>query len=917
MRRNLGRTVAIAAILFVVVLILGRFAAIFYTDVLWYDAVGQGAVFWKRLLTTAVVRLLTGAAGAIIILANLWYVLRQLGPVHLRRRYGNLEIAEQVPRSFLVGGAVLVALLAGWWLSTLQFGGTLPITMLAWLQRESWGVTDPLFNNDLSFYVFSLPLYMRLLEYVLIILVWSALLVGIGYVLIGAVRMRGPRLELDDRPRFHFAILIAAMVATLGARYVLGRYQLLLDGFGFGGSIGYTDVHARLPARLVLGLLSFVIAGAVIYGARQRSWLVPAAAVGVFLAAAAGMGLIYPAIVQKVHVEPNQLAREVTYIRWNMDFTRRAYGLENIERRSFRYRRADDEVWASMVPVLDQLPLWDPLPLQTTLNEGGQARFEYYQFPDVDYDRYGPPGEAQQVAIAVREFRRDGMPESARTWSNYHLNPIYTRGMGAVVTPAAQAVTGNPVYWVGDVFPVRRSVQAPPSLELTEPSVYFGENMRDYAVVGQTGTFAREAAEVEGRLPAVPRVVTGVELSSFLRVLAFAWRFGDQNLLFARELSDTSRLIHRRRVNERVNAIAPFLLWDPDPHPVILEGRIVWIIDGYTATSTYPLSRPHTIEGIGTLRYMRSSVKAVLDAVTGEVSLFALPDPDPILRTYRRVFPGLVQDWEAMPDAIRRHLRYPTLLFRVQSTVLEQYHLERPEAFYAGQDVWQLPQDATPQSRGRFRPDFMMAPVPGEARSEFLVTNSFIARGRQNMTAMLIARSDAPHYGEMILLQMPRDDQIRGPSQVQAIIEADPAVAQDLALWRQQGSTVQIGRMRVVPTDDSILYIEPIFLSAADRGIPQLQRVIVSDGTAVAMAVDIRAAVAALAGEVTPLAAQDRPAGVSELQPAGDEAWRQRALELMRQADERLRAGDFAGFGTAWSRLRTLLEQRGEAGPPQ
>lgn len=919
MRRNVGRNLGIAAVLLLAVLILGRAAAIFYTDVLWYEAMGRSAVFWKRLVTAATVRALMSAAGAVLILVNLWYVLRQLGPVHLRRRYGNLEIAEQVPRTYLLGGAVLVAVLAGWWLSTLQFGGNVPIAVLAWLQRESWGISDPLFGHDLSFYVFGLPLYYRLLEYLLIILVWSILLVGIGYVLIGAVRMRGPRLELDDRPRFHFALLIAGVLAVLGARYLLGRYQLLLDGFGFGGSIGYTDVHARLPARLVLGLLSFAVAGAVVYGARQRSWVAPAAAVGVFLIAAMGMGVVYPGIVQKVHVEPNQLAREVTYIDWNMAFTRRAYGLENIERRNFQYRRADADTWVAMTPVLDRLPLWDPIPLQTTLNEGGQARFEYYQFPDVDYDRYGPPGEAQQVAIAVREFRREGMPESARTWSNYHLNPIYTRGMGAVVTPAADAQSGNPVYWVGDVNPVRRSMQAPAALDLTEPSVYFGETMRDYAVVGQTGTFAREAAEVEGRLPPVPRVVTGVQLSSFLRVLAFAWRFGDQNLLFARELSDTSRLIHRRRVNERVAAVAPFLLWDPDPHPVVMDGRIVWIIDGYSATAAYPLSRPFEIPDIGTLRYMRSSVKAVLDAVTGEVSLYALPEPDPILRTYRRVFPGLVQDWEEMPDAIHRHLRYPSLLFRVQSNVLEQYHLDRPEAFYAGQDVWQLPQDMSPQSRRRFRPDFIMAPIPGEERSEFLLTNSFIARGRQNMTALLMARSDAPHYGEVMLFEMPRDDQIRGPSQVQSIIEQDPVVAQQLSLWRQQGSTVEIGRMRVVPTDESILYIEPLFLSAQERGIPQLQRVIVSDGTAVAMAESIRAAVAALAGETAAEAAVDRRSG---REPAaalsvGDAVWRQRALELLRQADERLRAGDFAGFGTAWTRLRSLLEQHDEGGLPQ
>jgi uncharacterized protein len=916
MRRNTGRNVAIAAVVVLLLLIFGRSAAVFYTDLLWYDAVGQSGVFWKRLIAGAAVRLVMGAIGAVIILVNLWYVLRQLGPVHLRRRYGNLEIAEQVPRSYLVGGAVIVAVLAGWWLATLQFGGNVPVAMLAWLRRESWGVTDPLFGHDVSFYVFSLPLYTRVLEYLLIIMIWAVLLVGIGYVLIGAVRMRGSRLELDDRPRMHFAAVIAGMLAIFAARYLLARYQLLLDGGGFGGTIGYTDVNARLPAHLVLAALSLVTAAALIYGALQRSWLPPASAIGVFLLAVIGMGMLYPAFLQKVRVEPNQLAHEARFIRWNMEFTRRAYGLDLIERRSFAYRRADPTTWAAMAPVMEQLPLWDPIPLQTAFNEV-QARFDYYQFPDVDFDRYGPAGERQQVAISVREFRRDGMPPTARTWTNYHLNPIFTRGMGVVAIPAADSRRGEPVYWLSDVFPVQRSVEAPPALELTEPSIYFGETMGTYAVVGQTGSFAGTADGVEARLTPTPRVETGIELSSFLRIIAFAWRFGDQNLLFARELSDTSRMVFRRRVSERLAAIAPFLLWDPDPHPVIMDGRVVWVIDGYSASGTYPLSRPHTIEGMGSLRHMRSSVKALLDAVTGEVTLYALPDPDPILRTYQRVFPGLVQAWEQMPEPIRAHMRYPALLFRVQSNVLEQYHLEQPEAFYAGQDVWQLPQEMTTQVRHRFRPDFVMAPLPGGTEPEFLLLNAFIARGRQNMTALLLARSDPPHYGELVLLQMPRDEQIRGPSQVQSVIEQDPVISQQLSLWRQQGSNVDLGRLRVIPTANSILYVEPLFLSARERGIPQLQRVIVSDGIAVAMAGDVRSAIAALMGDVPamePDAATGDTVAVERRDTLVGEEWRRRAVELLREADDRLRAGDFAGFGAAWNRLRTLLEQNGQGG---
>jgi uncharacterized membrane protein (UPF0182 family) len=914
-RRNAARIAGIAAVVFIAVLIAGRAAALFYTDALWYEALGYSAVFWRRVVAVIATHAAAGAVGAGIIMLNLWFVLRQLGPVQLRRRYGNIEFAEQVPRSWLVGGAATAAVLAGWWLAAMQFGGNVPVALLAWLQRESWGVTDPLFGRDLSFFIFGLPIYTRLLEFLLTVLVWSLLLVVIGYVLIGAVRLRNSRIELDERPRVHFAMLGAALLLNLAALYLLGRYQFMLHGGGFGGAIGYTDVHARLPARLLIGVLSIAAAVAVVHGARRRTWGPPATAFGALLLAGIGMGIVYPAVVQQVQVEPNQLAREVEYIRWNMEFTRRAYGLDRIRRESFPYRRADTAVWASMAPALDRLPLWDTGPLQTAFNEL-QTRVRYYHFPDVDYDRYGPPGNRQQVAIAVREVSRDGIPENARTWSNYRLNPVYTRGVGVVVIPAAEKVQGNPVYWLSDVTPVQRHAAAPPELHVSEPSIFFGESMTDdYVVVGHTARFAAETPELERGLPPLPRVATGVQLSNYLRTIAFAWRFGDQNLLFARELTDTSRLVFRRGVVERARTVAPFLLWDPDPHPVVLDGRVVWILDGYTASNSYPLSRPFEIPGIAQIRYLRSSVKATVDAVTGELTLYALPDPDPILRAYRRVFPTLIRDWTEMPEPVRAHLRYPSLLFRVQAEILGQYHLERPEAFYAGQDVWQLPQEVLPQVRRRTQPNYTMIPLPGSTEPEFLLSSAFIARERQNMTAMLLARSDLPYYGELILLEMPRDEQVRGPSQLQAIIEQDPVISQRLALWRQAGRTVEMGRLRIVPTAGSILYIQPLFLSAQDRGIPQLQQVIVSDGNAVAMAEDLRGAITALGGEprgeLPPGRTAEVQADVSAaLLPRTDDAWQRHAVELMREADSLLRAGDLEGFGRAWNRLRAHLEQR-------
>ncbi|HEX6309149.1 MAG TPA: UPF0182 family protein [Longimicrobiales bacterium] len=913
--RRPGRLIGAVLIGLLLIAVFGRSVAVFYTDALWYQALDYSSVFWTRTLTIAAVRLITGALGAALILLNVWYVLRQLGPVHLRRRYGNIEIAEQVPRAYLVAGAVAIAVLAGWWLSSLQFGGNAAVALLAWLRADSWGVTDPLFGHDLSFYVFALPVYFRLLDFFLIVLIWSLLLVGIGYALVGAVRLRNTRLEIDDRPRVHFAILVAGMFVVFGARYLLGRYELLLDGNGFGGIIGYTDVNARLPARLLVGVLAFVTAGALFYGALRRTWAPPAVALGVLILAGIGMGAVYPEFVQKIQVEPNQLAREAEYIRWNIDFTRRAYGLAEMQRRNFPYRRASADAWAAQMPALNQLPLWDLPQLQTVFTEI-QGRRDYYRFPDLDYDRYEMAGGAREVVIGVREFRPEGVPENSRTWQTLHLNPAFTRGIGAVVVPAAEKLEGDPVYWLRDVHPVQLDRGAPRSLELREPSVFFGETMSEYVIVGHQGRFTSVIDDTVGtRLP-VPHVETGVPLSSFLRITAFALRFGEQNLLFARELGDTSRLLFRRPVVDRAAALAPFLLWDADALPVVADGRIVWLLDGYTASSNFPLARPDTLNQ-SVLRYLRAAVKATVDAVSGEVRMYAIGTTDPILRTYQRIFPGLIRSQSEMPPTLRAHLRYPTLLFRVQVDVLEEYHLERPETFFAGQDVWQLPGDLSPQPTPRRGQAFMMARLPGEAQPELLLLSPFIARERQNLTGMLIARSDSVHYGELVLLEMPRDDQIRGPSQITSIIDADPFISQQLAFLQQAGRVVQRGYLRMVPTDSSILYIQPLFLSAQDRGIPQLQRVIVTDGTAVAMANDLSAAIAELLGETT-LLEDIGPPETGQAPRAPDAAeWRVRALELMREADARLRAGDFAGFGAAWNRLRALLEQQSTGEAPR
>jgi hypothetical protein len=903
-RRRALRVTAAVLLGLLLIVAFGGGAARLYTDALWFGELGLGAVYRAKILAVVSVRAVVGAAVVALVFANLLLVARRLGPVHVRRRYGNLEIAEQVPRRMILGLALLLALLAGWWLSGVQFGGATPLGVWAWFRHMPWDIQDPLFGRDLSFYVFVLPLLFRLLDLLLLATLWAGFLVAAGYGLVGSVRVIQGRLQLDDAPRLHLAVLTAGVLILIAARLWLGRYALLLDGNGFRGAIGYTDVHARLPALSVSAVLALVAAGALIYGASRRLWVPPAVSLGLFLlASVVGRG-VYPAIVQKLQVEPNQLAREEPYIRWNLEFTRRAYGVDRIARDTLPHRIAAARDWSNNEELLGTLPLWDPEPLQRVFTEL-QAPQAYYTFLDVDYDRYSTGGAARQIAIGVREFREEEVPPGSRNWHNLHLNPDFTRGYGAVVVPSEESVQGQPVFWLSGMSPIQRLATAPAAIRLENPAVYFGEDATGYVVLTPDSV----------RSPGIP-------LSSFLRVLAFAWRFSDQNLLFARGVSAGSHVLYRRQVLERLRAVAPFLEWDTDPLPFLRDGRIVWLVDGYTIASTFPIARPMEVEGIGLVRYLRPSVKALVGASDGSVAIYALEQqPDPILASFVRVFPGLVRPAGEVPEDVKAHFRYPALALRLQADVLEEYHLQDAEPFFVGEDAWELPQDLSAGASARpYRPVYLTARMPGATAAEFIALLPFIARQRQNMTGLLAARNDPPRYGELVLLQLPRQRQVRGPGQVQSLIEQEPGISAQLSLWRQRGTDVELGRLRIVPADSTLLYVRPLFITARDQqgATPQLQRIIVSDGANVSMAETLEAAIAALyrgTAEVPPTPADQAraPTGVPAV-PGGD--WPREALELYERAQERLRQGDFAGFGEAWARLReVLMRATGQSNP--
>lgn len=903
-----GRRILFGGIVAVLaVLIGGRIAAEFLVDLLWFQSIGYADVFWTRWTAGMLLRLAGGVIAGGFVFLNLWIISRTLGTIRVRRRYANIEIAERLPRIYIVGALLGISFLSAWWLSA---GLGDPVAALAALRPEAWGAADPVFGRDLSFYVFQFPFLSRLQTLAGLLLFWTLLLAGIAYAATGSARWVDGAPVLSPLARRHLGLLLAGLVLVFAWDLWLDRYDLLMTGRGVGGALGYTDVHARIPVRLLLAVLAVAAAGTVAYGAWHGTLRAPAVGMGILIVGFVAGDLVYPSALQKLRVEPDEFAREAPYIAQNLAFTRQAYGLTDLHREPLPYRPGVQPNLERLVAEIQGVPLWDARPLLQT-NKALQALFPYYDFVSAHYDRYGPPGAAEQVAISVRELDVARLPDVAQTWQNLHLN--YVRGAGAVVSPVAQmSAGGEPRYYVSDLDPPRIAPEAPEALDLREPGVYFGELTRGYVVLNpETGAEAAAPARAPARGP------VGVPLDAGWKKLAFAWAFQSRNLLLSGELTPSSRIVYRRLVRNRAAALAPFLLFPPGegmaPYPVIFEGRIVWILDAYTSSAHFPLA-PLTRFGDRAHRFVRNSVKVTVDAVSGETRFYVVDPDDPILRTYSRIFPGLFAPVTEMPPELRRHLRFPAPLLSLQADILREYHLRDARAFYNREDVWAIPTETYRDVAVPFEPYYWLSTLTGSTEPEYLIASPFVASGRQNMTALLVTRNDPPHYGEQILYELPRDELIPGPQQIESLIDQDPAISEQLALWKRGGSDVIRGRIIVLPVDSTLVFVEPLFLEAQDHAIPQLERVVLASGRRVVMRPTLNGAIAALLGEDAPTderrergAAVERPAAREPAAAPLADPELTRARQLLDQAESQLRAGDWAGFGTTWAELRGAL----------
>jgi uncharacterized membrane protein (UPF0182 family) len=882
-------TLLVLAVLFLLFLLFMMLSG-FYTDLLWFDDLGFSSVFWTALWAKVGVFLAFGVFFIAFFLGNL-FIARRLsgwgGFFLFGKRY---YLPSRTLNLVLVVGAVILGLLNG--LAAVSQWDDI----LLFFNQQAFGVRDPIFSQDVGLYVFALPVYRFLqnwlLEVILFALVGSAVL----YVLVQLASWRQFRLWLTRRNSLHLAGLGALFLLVVAWGYKLSAWELLFSTHGVAYGAGYTDVHARLLAY-DLSFWAVILCVLLLIGGvlARRPWIL---AMGGFLwlVIAVGVGGVYPAFLQQFEVHPNELLKEQPYIEHNIQFTRQAYALDHIRELDFgSVADLTPEALADAEPTLKNIRLWDYRPLQSTYAQIQEIRL-YYDFVDVDIDRYDLDGTYRQVTLSAREMNTEQL--QSRTWLNEHLQ--FTHGYGLVLSPVNEVASdGLPELWIRDLPP--RTV---PGLEITRPEIYFGEKTDSYVFVNST---IKEFDYPSGDLNITTTYQGhgGILLDSPLKRAAFAYRLGDVSIVLSEYLTPQTRLMLYRNIGERVRRLAPFLLYDSDPYLVIVDGRLIWLQDAYTATAMYPYSQPYYER----FNYIRNSVKVAIDAYNGDVVFYVVDSQDPLNRAYSAIFPALFKPWEEMPSTLRSHVRYPEGLFLVQAEMNNTYHMQNPTVFYNKEDLWAAASDMSGGSEQAMEPYYVTMNLPGQENQEFMLIRPFTPANKQNMVAWMAARSDGEFYGDLVLYKFPKQGLVYGPLQIEARIDQEPAISSQLSLWNQRGSQVIRGNLLVIPIEHSLLYVEPLYLQAESGQLPELKRVIVASGDHIVMASTLDEALASFGGApVTPPSEEVQPT-----EPSNAHDLALSAMQHYQKAQQYLQEGDWAGYGAELDAMQNDLQALVEA----
>ncbi|MCX8032116.1 MAG: UPF0182 family protein [Thermoleophilia bacterium] len=822
----------------VIIIILEIFSRI-WTNYLWYKEVGYTSVFWTPFLAKLGVGAFFGLVFFAFFFGNL-RLARRLSPRFVPvTGEGNQEVLELVRRPkwrdrLLLGLSLVAAVIMG-----AAYSGKWE-TVLLFLNRTPFGYSDPLFGKDASFFVFTLPLWSMLVNFVGLLVLLTLVVLALVYLLQRALTIDNRRrLRLAPHVKAHLSALLALAMLAKAADYLLQSWELVYSTRGVTFGASYTDVHASLPVLRFLAVVALIAAALFLVNVRYRGWRLPMAAILVMLLTWVFAGKAYPAIVQQYRVTPNEIAAESKYIQYNLEATRWAFGLSNLIQ--LPYPATTDltpQELARYAATTENVRLWEPRPALSTYSQIQEIRL-YYAFNDVDVDRYVVNGKYREVLVSARELDQEQLQEQSKTWVNRHL--VYTHGYGLVMSPVNEAAPdGLPVLFISNIPPASSI-----DLKVTRPEIYYGELGNEFVVV-KTATKEFDYPSGDTNVFSTYQGAGGIPVGSWLRKLAFSVRFGSLKLLLSDALTQDSRIMFRRTIKERVQALAPFLVYDRDPYLVLRpDGTLVWMWDAYTTSSRFPYSQPHA----NNINYIRGAVKAVIDAYDGTVTFYQVDASDPLAKAWSKIFGGLFVSGDQMPADLRAHMRYPEDLFSIQASVLATYHMTDPQIFYNKEDVWEIPYELYGAEEIPVAPYYQVLALPGETNAEFVLLQPFSPLTKKNMTAILVARQDGQHYGKLLVLTLPKDKLVYGPAQVEARISNDPAISSQLTLWDQAGSRVIRGNLLVVPIGRSIVYFEPVYLQAEQSPIPELTRVIVAYGEQVVMEPTVKEALAKVFGQ--------------------------------------------------------------------
>ncbi|MGH9844482.1 MAG: UPF0182 family protein [Blastocatellia bacterium] len=902
----------------------------FHTDWLWFRQLGYQSVFTTTLLTKLLLGVIVGLITAAIVWVN-FKLAQRLSPggespsrpvrfVEINGERIATPDFSRVADRFALPASLVAGVFAG-----LTAWGAWEI-FLQFRHQTSFGETDPIFGRDIAFYFFTLPMMEAVSRWLFLAVVVSLIGSALIYVVRGAIEFGQSRasFNLARGPRAHLLCLIAAAFLIFAWQAYVAMPNLLFGGDGPVAGARYADVNALLPILYVQGVVALVVAllaiASIFLASNRLLWI---GAFVYLLTIAAGW--VYPGLVQRFSVAPNELAKETPYIQYNIAATRKAFGLDKIEERELTGEKTltAGDVQKNQLTI-NNIRLWDQGPLLETFAQIQEIR-TYYEFNSVDNDRYSINGELQQVMLSARELPSASLP--TRNWINERLT--FTHGFGLTLGPVDEVTAqGQPVLFVRDIPPV----STVPSLKIDRPEIYFGEMTDEHVYVK---TSAKEFSYPAGAENVFKNYEGegGVPIGSYFRRLLFSTRFGDLKLMLSNDLRPESHVLFNRNIKERLEQVAPYLLFDSDPYLVVNEGRLFWIADAYTTSDRYPYSQALRAFGRG-INYIRNSVKAVVDAYHGHTSLYIADERDPLVQTYGRIFPGTLKPLSEMPEGLRAHLRYPEDIFKMQAQVYSTYHMDQPQVFYNKEDLWTVAVMGNASNAGAGNADAGRAPVaqtqviepyytimklPGEKTEEFILMQPFTPKNKDNLASWMAARADGENYGKLVVYRFPKQKLIYGPKQIVARANQEPEISRQLTLWNQRGSGVNLGTLMVIPIEESLIYVLPLYLRAETGRIPELRRVIVAADERIAMEPTLAESLARLFGQPLPGETKpDAPAPgpgetlattTSTANVSGAGALSAQAKQHYDRAIQAQREGDWARYGEEIKRLGAVIEQ--------